>query len=289
MLIPRRLTEYLKELTNYFPAISLTGPRQAGKTTLLKQLYSDYTYLSLEDIELRAEAEAEPRDFLKKYNDKIIFDEAQRFPQLFSYLQQVIDDDRRNTGRFILSGSQNFLLRKNITQSLAGRVGIAKLMPLDNHELKQVDLLPDNFELACLLGGYPGKIDMGLKGRSFYRSYLSSYIERDVAELISVSNLTVFQRFLRVCATMAGRIINVDKLSRQVGVSPSSISSWLGILEQSYIIFRLPPFFRNLGKRLTKTPKLYFYDTGLLCYLLNLYDVEDIQRSGFKGEIFENF
>lgn len=287
MLIPRRLTVQLAELGKFFPAISLTGPRQAGKTTLLKELYPDYKYVSLEQPATRLAAQDDPIGFLRQYNDRVIFDEAQRFPELFSYLQGMIDDDRR-PGRFILSGSQNFLLRKNITQTLAGRIGIAKLLPLDHRELRDADLLPDAYSEALLMGGYPGRIDRGIGADAFYGSYLASYVERDVIDLVSATNLDVFQRFLRTCAIYSGQTLNLTRMANDIGVSVPTIQSWIGILEQSYVVFRLPPFFRNLGKRLTKAPKLYFYDTGLLCYLLGLYEPADIDRYAQRGALFEN-
>ena len=287
MLIPRSLIHHLRELGTFFPAISLTGPRQAGKTTLLKEIYPDYRYVSLETPENRLAAERSPKAFLEEFSDKVIFDEAQRFPDLFSYLQGMIDEDRR-PGRFILSGSQNFLLRKNITQSLAGRVGIASLLPLDNQELKDASLLPDSYEEVIFRGCYPGLISKGFSPTTFYKSYVASYVERDVIDLISANNLGSFQRFLRVCATYSGQTVNLAKISNDVGVSAPTIESWIGILEQSYIVFRLQPFFRNIGKRLTKAPKLYFYDTGLLCYLLDFTDSADVETYRSKGALFEN-
>ncbi|MEM1327759.1 MAG: ATP-binding protein [Bacteroidota bacterium] len=271
-----------------FPIISLTGPRQSGKTTLLKTLYPDYRYVSLEHPDTRLMAQRNPNEFLADYNDRVIFDEAQRWPDLFAYLQTMVDEDRR-LGRFILSGSQNFLLRKNISQSLAGRVGIVRLLPLDNEELSAADLLPENVGKAILQGGYPDLVNRGIATEPFFSSYLASYVERDVAELVSWSNLDTFQRFLRIVATYAGQTVNANKVANAVGVSLKTIQSWLGILEQSYIIFRLPSFFRNFGKRLLKSPKLYFYDTGLLCYLLEIFDVEEYQLSQSRGTIFENF
>lgn len=287
MLIPRQLTEHLKKLGNYFPAISLTGPRQAGKTTLLRELYPGYRYVSFENPTVRLQAKENPERFLQTYNDRVIFDEAQRFPELFSYLQGIIDEDRR-PGRFILSGSQNFLLRKNISQSLAGRVGIAKLLPLNFQELQTVNLLPTEHEDALLQGGYPGRISAGITPEMFYSSYLSSYVERDVIDLISATNLDVFQRFIRTCAIYAGQTVNFTRMANDVGVSVPTIQSWIGILEQSYVIFRLQPYFRNLGKRLTKAPKLYFYDTGLLCYLLGIYTSNEVSSYPHHGALFEN-
>ncbi|MEM1124920.1 MAG: ATP-binding protein, partial [Bacteroidota bacterium] len=287
-LIPRRLTAHILEMSKMFPVISLTGPRQAGKTTLLKALYPGYRYVSLENPDVRREAMRNPSGFLATYDDKVIFDEAQRWPDLFAYLQTIIDEDRR-PGRFILSGSQNFLLRKNISQSLAGRVGIVRLLPLDNEESLNADLLPDAIEKAILRGGYPDLVNRGLTTEPFFSSYLASYVERDVAELVNWSNLDTFQRFLRIVATYAGQTANYSKIANATGVSLKTIQSWLGILEQSYIIFRLPAFFRNFGKRLVKSPKIYFYDTGLLCYLLEIFDTEEYLLNQNRGAIFENF
>lgn len=287
MLIPRRLTAYLRKIGSFFPAISLTGPRQSGKTTLLREMYPDYTYLSLEDTDTRLRAKADPKAFLAEYADRVIFDEAQRLPELFSYLQGIIDADRR-PGRFILSGSQNFLLRKNITQSLAGRVGVARLLPLDLTELRTADLDAASYEEAIFRGGYPARIDQAIDSDIFYGSYLATYVERDVNELISAANLDLFQRFLRSCAINATQTINLSKISRETGVSVPTVRSWIGILEQSYVVFRLQPYFGNLGKRLIKAPKLYFYDTGLLCYLLRIYAAKDINEHQKKGALFEN-
>ena len=287
MLIPRRLPTHLKELGTFFPIVSVTGPRQSGKTTLLRELYPEYKYVSLEDPNVRLVARKDPVNFLRVYNDRVIFDEAQRFPELFSYLQGVVDEDR-TPGRFILSGSQNFLLRKNITQSLAGRVGIARLLPLDNYELKAADFLATEPEAAIHAGGYPALISKQYRNYLFYSSYLASYVERDVLDMITAKNLDLFQTFLRVCATYAGQTINYSKISNDVGVSVPTIQSWMSILEQGYLTFRLKPFFRNLGKRLTKAPKLYFYDTGLLCHLLRLADVADVERTPLRGALFEN-
>ncbi|MEM6394943.1 MAG: ATP-binding protein [Bacteroidota bacterium] len=271
-----------------FPVISLTGPRQAGKTTLLKDLYPGYKYVSLENPDIRRKAFESPKEFLDEYNSNVIFDEAQRWPDLFSYLQGIVDEDKQ-AGRFVLSGSQNFLLRKNISQSLAGRVGVVRLLPLDNEELKPEGLLPEEANEAVVRGGYPDLVNRGLSMEPFFSSYIASYVERDVAELVNWSNLDSFQRFIRVVATYAGQNANFTKMANDTGISVKTAQSWLGILEQSYLTFRLPAFFRNFGKRLAKTPKLYFYDTGLLCYLLEIFDTEELQTNRSKGAIFENF
>lgn len=287
MIISRSLSNHIAELSKYYPIISLTGPRQAGKTTLLSELFPDYRYVSLEALDIREEATEDTRGFLNKYDHRVIFDEAQRVPALFNYLQGVVDENRE-PGRFILSGSQNFLLHRGITQSLAGRVGIARLFPLDFGELAVADLLPSDPGSAMLKGFYPNSYSTGTPARYFYPDYVSSYLERDVNEFINTSNLTTFLQFLQVCAHHAGQLINLSRLSSMVGVSTKTITAWLSILEMSYIVFRIGPYFKNFGKRITKSPKLYFYDTGLLCHLLGVKDIADLKRTNHYGAVFEN-
>ena len=287
MRVARRLTTHIEELGKYFPIISLTGPRQAGKTTLLREMFPDYQYVSLEDPDQQLFAIEDPRSFLKQYDYRVIFDEAQRVPSLFSYLQTTVDEDRL-PGRYILSGSQNFLLRQNITQSLAGRVGIARLFPLDINELRASDLKPQTYEEAIFKGFYPAQFDTGVPPRLFYPSYVSSYIERDVIGLISPNNLNTFRKFLQICATYASQLLNYSQIANSIGVSVPTIQNWFSVLEQSYLIFRLPPYFQNFGKRIIKSPKLYFYDTGLLCYFLNMKSVQDVINYYQLGALFEN-
>jgi predicted AAA+ superfamily ATPase len=287
MLIDRSITTHLRELGKYYPIISLTGPRQAGKTTLLRELYTDYTYLSFEAPELRAEFTADPRGFLRQHGDRVIFDEAQHVPELFSYLQLLVDE-QRTPGRFILSGSQNFLLLKSINQSLAGRAGIARLLPLDLSEKRGSDQLADDYFDEILNGGYPARTVSGEPPALFYSNYLASYVQRDVTGLIAPANLATFQRFLQTCAGYAGQLINYSQISVAVGVSVPTVQSWLSILEQSYIVFRLPPFYRNITRRLVKTPKLYFYDTGLACFLLRIQDTMALRNYHNAGALFEN-
>lgn len=288
MIIRRNISDHLKELGKYFPIISLTGPRQAGKTTLLTQLYEDYEYVTLEDIDYQQRASHDPRTFLRQYSQKVIFDEAQRVPELFSYLQTAVDEDRR-PGRFILSGSQNFLLRQNINQSLAGRVGIAQLFPLDIKELNAAGQTPPDFETAIFRGNYPAQFSTGVPPHLFYPSYIASYVERDVQGLISAGNLRTFQQFLQLCAAYAGQLLNYSSISKTIGVSVNTVKSWFSLLEQSYLVFLLPPYFRNLGKRIVKSPKLYFYDTGLLCALLGMKTVRDVRNYYQLGALFENY
>ena len=287
MFVHRTITSYLDKLGQYYPIISLTGPRQAGKTTLLRELYKDYRYVSFEAPETRADFTQDPRGFLRAYDDRVIFDEAQHVPELFSYLQLLVDEDRR-PGRFILSGSQNFLLLKSITQSLAGRVGIARLLPFDHAEKRAVGVLPTDYLTEILNGGYPAKIVQDEPADIFYSNYIASYVQRDVSGLISPANMTTFQRFLSVCAGYAGQLLNYSKMALAVGVSVPTIQSWLSILEQSYLVFRLPPFYRNIKKRLVKSPKLYFYDTGLACYLLRIREENALRTYYQFGGLFEN-
>lgn len=287
MYIHRSIVDHLRELEQYFPVLNITGPRQAGKTTLLKHLYPDYQYLSLEDPDLRQRAQEDPRGFLRKYQQRVIFDEAQRVPALFSYLQALVDEDRQ-PGRFILSGSQNFLLSQEINQSLAGRVGVVRLFPLDFAELRAEDRLPTDYETAIFQGFYPAQYDTGIPPRLFYPSYVATYLERDISGLVNAANLSLFQRFLQVCATFAGQLLNHAAMAKIVGVSVPTIQRWISVLEQSYLIFRLSPYHRNFGKRMIKSPKLYFYDTGLLCYLLGMQGKQDVQNYYQLGALFEN-
>lgn len=287
MLIPRKITSHLKEIGKYFPIISVTGPRQAGKTTLLSELFPEYEYVSLEVLDVREEALNNTRDFLDRYPGKVIFDEAQHAPPLFNYLQEIVDANRE-PARVILSGSQNFLLHKNITQSLAGRVAITKLFPFDLQELSNVHKCPSTPEEAIFNGFYPSRLILNTPPRYFYPSYISSYLERDVKDFINPSNLKSFLNFLKCCAHFAGQLMNYSRLAQMAGVNRKTVDAWLSILEMSFIIFQLQPHFQNFGKRITKSPKLYFYDTGLLCHLLELGSPEEVSSHRNYGALFEN-
>ncbi|MFT6001115.1 MAG: putative AAA+ superfamily ATPase [Neolewinella sp.] len=287
MIFQRRLTKHLAELRKYFPIISLTGPRQSGKTTLLRSHFNDFRYVNFELPRERLAFEEDPVGFLKTYNDYVIFDEAQHVPDLFSYLQVNVDEDRR-PGRFILSGSQDFLLRKSINQSLAGRVGIARLLPYDFEELRQNGEYPQDQLETIFNGFYPGRLKDQLPPHLFYGSYLYSYVQRDVAGFINPSNLGLFNRFIEAVAGSVGQLTNYSNLATLVGVDVKTIQSWISILEQSYIIFRLPPYFKSISRRLVKSPKLYFYDTGLLCYLLGIREPAELRSFHLYGNVFEN-
>ncbi|MEM1214097.1 MAG: ATP-binding protein [Bacteroidota bacterium] len=285
-MIPRRLIAHIQELLRYYPAISVTGPRQAGKTTLLRSLLSDYTYLSFETPDVRQDFLTDPKGFIRQYGEKVIFDEAQHVPELFSYLQTNIDLDRR-PGRFVLSGSQNFLLRKNITQSLAGRIGIARLLPLD---LQEKGLLEDDGYLRAIINGsYPEQFVRQIPPKLFYANYIYSYVQRDVAGLIDPKSMAAFERFMGLLAGQSGQLLNLSSLSTAVGISVPTVKSWLSILEQSYIVFQLTPYYKSMMRRLVKSPKVYFYDTGLLCHLLRIRTNEQLKNHYHFGSIFENF
>jgi predicted AAA+ superfamily ATPase len=286
-MITRTLASRLKDLLTKFPILSLTGPRQSGKTTLLRQLFPDYRYVSLENPDELDFALSDPRRFLDTYAGQVIFDEVQRAPKLFNYLQQRVDESRK-MGQYILSGSQNFLLMKGITQSLAGRVAIFRLFPFSFGELQAVDLLATTPERAMFTGFYPPIFDRELYPSDFYANYFETYVQRDVRELQAVQNLTLFRTFVRLAAGRVGQPINYQKLASDAGVSSTTAREWLSILETSHLVFMLPPYYKNFSKRLIKSPKLYFYDVGLVCYLLGIKREEELITHHFRGNLFEN-
>ncbi|HRY33088.1 MAG TPA: ATP-binding protein [Bacteroidales bacterium] len=270
-----------------FPAISITGPRQSGKTTLVKACFPHYQYFSLEDPDIRLLAEQDPRSFLSGSEKGIILDEVQRLPQLFSYIQGIADTNRR-PGRFILTGSQNFLLLENISQSLAGRVAILKLLPLSITELHHAQIKEPDYESCLLKGFYPGLFDRDIEPSDFYPHYLQTYVERDIRMLKNINDLSMFIRFVKMCAGRTGQLVNLSSLANDSGISVPTAKSWISLLEASYIIFLLEPHYRNMTRRLVKAPKLYFTDTGLLCHLLGIKNKEQLSLHYLKGNIFEN-
>ena len=286
-MVNRIISSSIKEIIGKYPIIAVTGPRQSGKTTLLKSMFPEYEYVSLENPDMRSFAETDPNGFLNKYNEKIIFDEIQRVPLLFSYLQTIVDESGL-MGQFILSGSQNFHLMNSITQSLAGRVAIFKLFPFDFQELKSVDWLKEKYTDVMIKGFYPAIYDRDIEPNIFYSNYLQTYIQRDVSELIAIKDMHSFNRFLALCATRAGQLLNLNSLANECGISQPTAKAWLSALENSYIVFLLNPFHKNFSKRIIKSPKLYFYDTGLLRYLLKINDSDDLVNQSVKGTLFEN-
>ena len=285
--IPRSLSSHILELARFYPAVSITGPRQAGKTTLAQTLFPEYRYVNFEDIRQRNRFQEDPLGFLAEYDERVIFDEAQRVPELFNYLLVVIDE-RRTPGRFVLTGSQNFLAVKQITQSLAGRVGIARLLPLDFAELPTAELAAAGPAETMLRGFYPGPYQSGIPTDIFYSDYLASYLERDVTHLIRQSNMLDYRRFLTLVVSMIGQPLNFSALAGSLRVSVNTVKQWVHYLGQTYIAFLVSPYFTNTGKRVAKQPKLFFYDTGLACFLSGLKDVAALKASPQYGSLFEN-
>ncbi|MCY4780781.1 ATP-binding protein [Sphingobacterium sp. UT-1RO-CII-1] len=286
--IKRTLAEEIRKRVNQYPILAVTGPRQSGKTTLLKVLFPDYTYVSLENPDNRSFASEDPNGFLKQYSGQVILDEVQRVPELFSYLQTAVDESGK-MGQYILSGSQNFHLLQHITQSLAGRVALFRLLPLDTQELEQAGKLPGNYLEACIKGCYPAIYHRGIDPTDFYANYIRTYIEKDVTELINIRDLNSFRTFLGLCAARAGQLLNLTAMANECNISQPTAKSWLSILESSYVVFQLYPYHENFNKRLVKTPKLYFYDTGLLTHLLQIREQQELATNRLKGNIFENF
>jgi predicted AAA+ superfamily ATPase len=274
-------------LTKY-PILALTGPRQSGKTTFLKKQFPSYTYINLENIDDRNYALRDPNGFLAQYNKYVIFDEVQRVPELFSYLQTKVDENNI-MGQYILSGSQNFHLMRNITQSLAGRVALFKLLPFDFQELQQNNWLDSDYSVNLQKGFYPAIYDRDIPSKVFYSNYIQTYVERDLSELIHLKDLKRFRNFISLCAARVGQLLNLNSLANECGISQPTAKSWISVLETSYIVYQLQPYHTNFNKRITKSPKLYFYDTGLLCFLLKIKDATSIKTSPYKGGLFENF
>jgi uncharacterized protein len=286
-MINRIISSKLIEFTKKFPIISLTGPRQSGKTTLLRHILPNYRYVSLENPDNRNFAIDDPNGFLKTYNQFVIFDEVQRVPELFSYIQTKVDEDKI-MGQYILSGSQNFLLLEQISQTLAGRVAVLKLLPLSYAELQNSNLLSENIAENIFKGTYPATYDRQLSSDEFYPSYLETYIQRDVRNLLDIKDLRSFQTFVKLCAGRIGQPLNLSSLANDCGISSPTAKAWLSILESSFVVFTLSPYYQNFNKRLIKSAKLYFYDTGLACHLLNMSDAQQVETYYQRGSLFEN-
>jgi hypothetical protein len=284
MFVHREISESLLQYRQWFPVIYLGGPRQSGKTTLLRNLFPDLPYGNLETPETRLLAEEDPKKFLDRFPNGGIVDEAQRVPHLFSYLQGIVDEDR--TRQFFLSGSQNFLMMESITQSLAGRVGILNLYPFSFSERRQVE--EQTLHKFLFKGGFPALYERQTPPSIFFNNYIQTYLERDVRTLRNVGNLTEFARFLRLCAGRVGQPLNLSGLATDAGVSVNTVKAWLSVLEASYLLFFLHPYHVNFNKRITKAPKIYFMDTGLLCFLLGLTEDAQLENFHFFGNIFEN-
>lgn len=282
--IYRSISKCILDAIQYYSVITITGPRQVGKTTLCKNLFPDYTYINLEHPAQRTIIEQDIEAFFANSNTHLIIDEVHHLPQMLSYIQVLVDENPNR--KFILTGSSNFALLHQITQSLAGRTALFTLLPFAQSELSGIkDLSTDQL---LYQGFYPAIYTKKTPASMLYRDYYNTYVERDIHQLLKVKNLQAFQTFIRLCAGRVGSECNFSSLSNDVGVSVPTITEWVSILQASYIVWKLPPYFANINKRLVKTPKLYFYDTGLLCYLLGIENVQQLKTHPLRGSIFEN-
>lgn len=284
-MILREAHKELLNLSKQYKAVAIVGPRQSGKTTLVKAVFLDKPYISLENPDIRGFAIEDPRGFLDQFPKGAILDEVQRTPELFSYLQQVLDE-KTEAAQFILTGSNNFLMQQNIFQSLAGRVGYLTLLPFSISEIK--DSLPKTINEILFKGFYPPLYDTVFETQKWFLNYIRTYVERDVRQLKNIENLVVFERFMKLCAGRVGQLLNKNALAIEVGVDSKTIESWIGILEASFILFRLKPHHNNFNKRIVKMPKLYFYDVGLASALLGVQNANQLDLHPFKGSLFEN-
>ncbi len=289
-MITRHIESEIAQLQQEFPIVAILGPRQSGKTTLAKKLFSEYEYVSLEDYDIRDFATADPRGFLNRFSRQVIFDEIQRAPKLMNYLQTHVDmlEER---GTIIITGSHNFLLMEQITQSLAGRVGLVKLLPFSTKELfsEPSDFTQLSKDEILFSGLYPRIYDQHIRPMAFYRNYISTYVEKDVRQIISITNLDKFSLFLKLLAARTGQELNISAISEACGVAHNTITQWISVLEASFIIYLLRPYYKNYNKRLVKRPKLYFLDTGLVCNLLGIKSAQELSLHHIKGSLFETF
>lgn len=288
MLIPRHLAPQITLALNKYPIVAITGPRQSGKTTLAQMVAPDYTYVNLEDLSTRDFAKNDPKGFLETYPNRIIIDEIQYAPTLFSYLQ-IHTDQKQFNGAYIITGSQNILMLEQIAQSLAGRISLFNLLPFSIDELKAGNFYSDSWEEYLLYGSYPRKWLNDIDSFEFYDNYVKTYVERDVRLIKNITNLSLFQKFIQLLAGRTGQLFNQSSLGSELGLDNKTINAWMNLLEVSFIAFRLPPYHQNFNKRIVKTPKVYFYDTGLLAYLLGIRTINELQLHFAKGQLFENF
>jgi len=282
-MIERTLASKVTSLAQKFQVITLTGPRQSGKTTLVRATFPDLPYVSLEEPDIRQIALTDPRGFLSNYPNGVILDEIQNTPELFSYIQRIVDENRQI--QFILTGSSNFLLMEKISQTLAGRTAVLHLLPFS---LQELEPLTDSYENMIFKGQYPRIYDRTIPPPDFYPSYIQTYVDRDVRMIKNIGDINAFIQFTQLCAGRIGQPLNNASLANDAGISPNTAKSWLSILESSYILYRLQPYHRNFNKRLIKSPKLYFYDTGVACSLLGIREQEQVNLHYMKGSLFEN-
>lgn len=287
-MIPRKLSEELREYASAFRSVGIIGPRQTGKSTLARLTFPEFTYLSFENPSVEGEFLHDPAQFLKKHSRDVIFDEAQRVPEIFRYLQSILDQTDE-PGRIVITGSSSLLLQSRISQSLAGRIGYLELLPLSLAELRDAQLTKQDVSQHIFTGGYPEIWKRKLSPAAWAQNYIMTYVQRDVRMFRNIQNINAFDRFLRLCAGYAGQLVNKDALGRGAGVDAKTADAWLSLLEASYIIFLLPPYHENFNKRVIRSPKLYFYDTALLCHLLGLTQARRVAESPAFGRLFENW
>lgn len=287
-MIEREMAKVLKRRASEFPVVTITGPRQSGKTTLVRACFPRHDYVNLEDPETRELAENDYHRFFSLHPAPVIVDEIQRVPKLASAIQSLVDKRRGTCGQFILTGSHQPLLRETVSQSLAGRSALLKLLPLDLAELKDAPKVRLSQDALILRGGMPELATSHVEANVYYKNYLQTYLERDVRQMVNIRNAAAFRRFLTLLAGRVGQLANLNTLSGEVGVSHTTLSEWLNVLEASFIVFRLEPYFANVGKRLVKTPKLYFTETGLAACLLGLKTEAQVARDPLRGSLFEN-
>lgn len=288
MYIPRQAEKTIKTLSQGFPIVAVTGPRQSGKSTLAARIFQDRPYVSLEDPDEEEFAASDPRGFLEQFPDGAVLDEIQRRPELLSYLQTIVDRDGR-MNLFVLTGSQQFGLMAELSQTLAGRVGILELLPFTLDELAGADKLPETLEELLFAGLYPPVHDRPVSPGLWYPNYIRTYIERDVRQMMNVTDLSTFQTFMYLCAGRVGQLLNLSSLANDCGISPNTAKAWLSVLEASYIVYLLRPHHKNFNKRLVKTPKLYFLDPGLAAKLLRIENKEQIANHAYRGALFETW
>lgn len=287
-MIDRDLAPRLRAAARQSPSVTLTGPRQSGKSTLCRMVFPKHAHVNLEAPDVRAFATSDPRGFLNQFDKGAVLDEIQRVPDLTSYLQGLIDDEPRH-GRWILTGSQSLTMMESVSQSLAGRTAVLHLMPLARSEVRRFRRYPKSLDEALFAGGYPRIPDQRLAPSEWLGSYVRTYVDRDVRHVSNIGDLTVFQRFVQLCASRTGQLLNLSSLALDAGISQPTAKAWLSILEATFIVFRLQPYFANIGKRLVKTPKLHFYDTGLVCWLLGIREPEQLRLHPLRGAIFETW
>jgi predicted AAA+ superfamily ATPase len=290
MIINRQITPKLLSLAAQFPVVAVVGPRQSGKTTLVKSIFSNHIYVTLEDLDIKLRAIEDPRKFFAAYDNPhgIIIDEIQEAPDLLSYMQGIVDTAYR-PGYFILTGSQNFLIHEKISQTLAGRIALLTLLPLTVDELATAGLLPGSVEELICKGLYPRVYAQPINPVDWFIFYISTYVERDIRSVLNITDIVAFQRFIKLCAGRVGQLLNYTALASDCGISLNTAKAWISILEASYIIHLVQPYYKNFNKRVIKTPKLYFHDVGLVCSLLEIKSAQQLHAHYFRGSIFENF